>query len=61
MLGSHGNALSSSMKLFLIFASVLMLAPVLRADEVVRHDRYVVVEHHHRHHAHHEVVVVQHN
>jgi hypothetical protein len=61
MLGSHANALSLGMKLILIFTSILMLAPLIRADEVVSHDRTVVVEHHHRHHMHHEVVVVQHN
>jgi hypothetical protein len=51
------------MKIIFIFASLLMLAPVLRADDVVvRHDnRPVVVHEHYRHHRHHEVVVVQHN
>jgi hypothetical protein len=51
------------MKIIFIFASLLMLAPVLRAEDVVvRHDdRPVVVHEHYRHHRHHEVVIVQHN
>jgi hypothetical protein len=54
-----------AMKAFLILASLLALAPIVRADEVVvRHDEPTVVVHHHhyRHHYyHHDVVVVHPN
>jgi hypothetical protein len=55
------------MKVIFILASLLALAPMVRADEVVvRHEPTVVVhEHHHYvHHYHHtqqDVVVVHHN
>ena len=55
------------MKVLLILASLLALAPMVRADVVVvRHEPTVVVhEHYHhyyRHHyAHHDVVVVHHD
>ena len=51
------------MKVILIFASLLTLVPMVRADEViVRHDRNVVEHNHYRHHyRHHEVVVVHPN
>jgi hypothetical protein len=56
----------SGMKVILILASLMALAPMVRADEVVvRHDndRNVVVHEHHRHHyyRHHDVVVVHPN
>jgi hypothetical protein len=51
------------MKVILIFASLLTLVPMVRADEViVRHDRNVVEHnHYHHHYRHHEVVVVHPN
>jgi hypothetical protein len=55
------------MKIIMILASLLALAPMIRADEVVvRHEPTVIVhEHHHYvHHYHHvnnDVVVVHHN
>jgi hypothetical protein len=59
------------MKVFLILASLLALAPMVRADEVVvRHEPTVVVHEHYAHHythhyahhyAHHDVVVVHPN
>jgi hypothetical protein len=56
------------MKVILILASLLALAPMVRADEVVvRHEPTVVVHEHyhhyyHRHHyAHHDVIVVHPN
>jgi hypothetical protein len=62
------NRLVQVMKVVLILASLLALAPMVRADEVVvRHEPNVVVyEHHYRHHythhyAHRDVVVVHHN
>jgi hypothetical protein len=57
-----------AMKFLFILASLLALAPVLRADEVVvRHEPNVVVHEHYRHHYtrhyhhHDDVVVVHHN
>jgi hypothetical protein len=62
------NRLVREMKVILILASLLALAPMVRADEVVvRHEPTVVVhEHHYRHHythhyAHRDVVVVHQN
>jgi hypothetical protein len=53
------------MKIILVFASLLVLSPIVRADVVVvRHDRaYVTHEHYYRHHYHHynHVVIVEHN
>lgn len=57
-----------AMKVIFILASLLALAPMLRADEVVvRHEPNVVIhEHYHHHYTHHyyhhsDVVVVHHN
>jgi hypothetical protein len=56
------------MKIVFIFASLLMLIPVVRADEVVvvhHPDSHVVVaapyHHHYYRHHHHDVVVVHHD
>ena len=51
------------MKAILIFASLLTLTPMVRADEVVvRHEPTVAVHEHYAHHyAHHDVVVVHPN
>lgn len=53
------------MKIILVFASLLVLSPIVRADfVVVGQDRaYVTHEHYYRHHYHHQnhVVIVEHN
>jgi hypothetical protein len=60
-----GTTVLVAMKAFLILASLLTLAPMVRADEViVRHEPTVVVHehyHHHYRHYHHDVVVVHPN
>ena len=65
------NRIGTVMKAILIFASLLTLTPMVRADEVVvRHEPTVAVHehfaHHYAHHyghhyAHHDVVVVHPN
>jgi hypothetical protein len=65
---SHCNNRSgTAMKVFLILASLLALAPIVRADVVVVHHEPTVVVHEHYHHNyyhhyyHRDVVVVHHN
>jgi hypothetical protein len=54
-----------NMKILVICAAVLALAPFVKADTVVvGHERNVVVvhpEHHHHYYHRHHVVVVEHN
>jgi hypothetical protein len=57
------NRIGTVVKAILILASLLTLAPMVRADEVVvRHEPTVPIREHYAHHyAHHDVVVVHPN
>jgi multisubunit Na+/H+ antiporter MnhB subunit len=49
------------MKVIFILASLLALAPIVRADTVVVHENHHYVHHYHHYYHHDNVVVVHHN